>query len=105
MNIFKYFAKGSKGHLFGKQRLWGSIGVGISTVLAGYLVDILSTSTIIKDYSILIYLMAFHTAMNILCTIQFKVVSIILPNWKMPKNYIICKYFPHRTIMKNHRRI
>lgn len=64
---------GSKANLFGKQRLWGSVGIGVATMLAGYLVDVMSHSVLFKDYSILIYFMIFLIGMDLLCTYHFEV--------------------------------
>lgn len=43
-------------HLYGLQRLWGSLGFGIVSLLAGLLVDVMSDGQLLKDYSIVFYL-------------------------------------------------
>lgn len=43
--------------LYGNQRLWGAIGWGIFAFLSGILVDEMSRGQLLKDYSIVFYMM------------------------------------------------
>lgn len=49
---------GEKHHLYGQQRLWGAVGFGITSLLAGVLVDAISGHSVIKDYSIIFWMTA-----------------------------------------------
>lgn len=49
---------GKRHELYGHQRVWGSIGWGIFSLLAGYLVDATSGTQAFKNYSVIYYLMA-----------------------------------------------
>ena len=46
---------GDKPQLYGNQRLWGAIGWGVFSLLAGFLVDKFSSGTV-KNYSIVFYM-------------------------------------------------
>lgn len=48
---------GEKHRLYGRQRLWGAVGWGVFSILAGWLVDETSAYSFHKDYSIVFYLM------------------------------------------------
>lgn len=48
---------GEKHQLYGRQRLWGAVGWGVFSILAGWLVDQSSVHQAYKDYSIVFYLM------------------------------------------------
>lgn len=48
---------GEKHRLYGRQRLWGAIGWGVFSIIAGWLVDELSPHSFYKDYSVVFYLM------------------------------------------------
>jgi len=47
---------GSKPENYGRQRVWGSIGWGIFSMLAGYLVDETSKGRTEKNYSVVFYM-------------------------------------------------
>lgn len=47
---------GEKHHLYGNQRLWGAVGFGITSLLAGVLVDAISGHSVIKNYSIIFWM-------------------------------------------------
>lgn len=49
---------GDRPQLYGQQRLWGAVGWGICSVLAGLLVDQMSRGQLLKDYSGVFYMMA-----------------------------------------------
>lgn len=49
---------GKRHELYGRQRLWGAVGFGIFSLMAGSLVDYISGPTIFKNYTIIYYLMA-----------------------------------------------
>lgn len=49
---------GKRHELYGRQRLWGAVGFGIFSLMAGTLVDYISGPTISKNYTIIYYLMA-----------------------------------------------
>lgn len=49
---------GKRHEMFGRQRLWGSVGFGIFSLLAGSLVDLFSGNKVFKNYTVIYYLMA-----------------------------------------------
>lgn len=48
---------GEKHRLYGRQRLWGAVGWGVFSIIAGWLVDEMSSHSFYKDYSGVFYLM------------------------------------------------
>lgn len=42
---------------FGEQRMWGSVGFGLCSLVSGYLVDQMSGGSALKDYSGVFYVM------------------------------------------------
>ncbi|KAL9912022.1 major facilitator superfamily domain-containing protein 6-A isoform X1 [Glossina fuscipes] len=62
---------GERGHLYGKQRLYGSVGWGIFSILAGILVDSMSTDTE-KDYTAVFWMTAIIMALDVLASIKLK---------------------------------
>ncbi|KAI5702081.1 hypothetical protein M8J75_016378 [Diaphorina citri] len=48
---------GNEPQKYGKQRLWGAVGWGIFSILAGFLVDHYSASSLNKNYTPVFYLM------------------------------------------------
>lgn len=48
---------GEKHHLYGRQRLWGAVGWGVFSIVAGWLVDESSLHQNYKNYSVVFYLM------------------------------------------------
>lgn len=48
---------GDRPNLYGQQRLWGGVGWGIFSLLAGVLVDEMSRGQVLKDYSGVFYMM------------------------------------------------
>lgn len=49
---------GKRHELYGNQRLWGAIGWGIFSIIAGTLVDRMSGFQYFKNYSVIYFLMA-----------------------------------------------
>lgn len=52
---------------YGRQRLWGTIGFGISAFLAGYTVDYWSKGEIIKIYTPAFLLVFIFTLIDLFC--------------------------------------
>uniref|UniRef100_A0A182MVN7 Major facilitator superfamily associated domain-containing protein n=1 Tax=Anopheles culicifacies TaxID=139723 RepID=A0A182MVN7_9DIPT len=59
---------GDKPHLYGNQRLWGSIGWGTVSLFAGFLVDTLSEGKLAKDYTIVFYMTIVLIGFDMLCS-------------------------------------
>lgn len=57
---------GDKPYLYGKQRMWGSVGWGIVALVAGVLVDAFSKAKAYKDYSVVFYLVLVLILLDIL---------------------------------------
>lgn len=63
---------GERAHLYGKQRLYGSIGWGIFSILAGVLVDKLSDG-VEKDYTIVFWMTAIIIGLDVVASLKLKV--------------------------------
>lgn len=63
---------GDRPHLYGNQRLWGSIGWGIFSLLAGVLVDHFSKGKASKDYTVVFYMTVIIIAVDILVSSKLK---------------------------------
>lgn len=57
---------GKRHDLYGRQRLWGAVGWGIFSIIAGILVDENSAFLTIKNYSVIYYLMTAALLPNML---------------------------------------
>uniref|UniRef100_A0A182N1Q3 Major facilitator superfamily associated domain-containing protein n=1 Tax=Anopheles dirus TaxID=7168 RepID=A0A182N1Q3_9DIPT len=79
---------GDKPHLYGNQRLWGSIGWGTVSLFAGFLVDTLSEGKLTKDYTIVFY-MTVHTQTR-LSTNILKDVGKIFVNFRIVVFFCWC---------------
>uniref|UniRef100_A0A1A9WH56 Major facilitator superfamily associated domain-containing protein n=1 Tax=Glossina brevipalpis TaxID=37001 RepID=A0A1A9WH56_9MUSC len=62
---------GERGHLYGKQRLYGSVGWGIFSILAGILVDNMSNDGE-KDYTIVFWMTAIIMVLDVLTSLKLK---------------------------------
>ncbi|XP_065076312.1 major facilitator superfamily domain-containing protein 6 [Ochlerotatus camptorhynchus] len=63
---------GDRPHLYGNQRLWGSIGWGIFSLLAGFLVDQFSNGKATKDYTVVFYMTIVIISVDILVSSKLK---------------------------------
>lgn len=64
---------GDRPHLYGNQRLWGSIGWGTFSLLAGFLVDHFSNGKASKDYTVVFYMTVIIIGVDILVSSKLKV--------------------------------
>ncbi|KAL1505718.1 hypothetical protein ABEB36_005218 [Hypothenemus hampei] len=71
--------RGGEDYDYGKQRVWGTIGFGITALIAGYIVDLVSGQTI--SYIPAIIVMVVCTILDLLCCTKLK-----LPIMEAPKN-------------------
>lgn len=60
---------------FGNQRLFGSFGWGLLSIIAGFVIDAFSDGSDIKNYTPAFYLMLFPMILDIGCTYFLKVSS------------------------------
>jgi len=74
---------------YGRQRLWGTIGFGVTACLAGYLIDLWSEEEVYKTYTPSMLLVLVFTCIDLICCIKLKVVFYGLQNEKLIKQYII----------------
>ncbi|XP_011871576.1 PREDICTED: major facilitator superfamily domain-containing protein 6-like [Vollenhovia emeryi] len=57
---------------FGKLRLWGTIGFGITACLTGYMIDLWSQEEVYKMYTPSLFLMIIFASIDIICCIRLK---------------------------------
>ncbi|XP_073838628.1 sugar baby transporter isoform X1 [Musca autumnalis] len=62
---------GERAHLYGKQRLYGSVGWGIFSILAGVLVDKMSNG-VEKDYTIVFWMTAVLIGLDVVASMKLK---------------------------------
>uniref|UniRef100_A0A182YLB2 Major facilitator superfamily associated domain-containing protein n=1 Tax=Anopheles stephensi TaxID=30069 RepID=A0A182YLB2_ANOST len=90
---------GDKPHLYGNQRLWGSIGWGTVSLFAGFLVDKLSEGKLTKDYTIVFYMTVVLIAFDMLCSSKLQhtqtrlSTNILKDVGKIFVNFRICVFF------------
>ncbi|XP_067642983.1 major facilitator superfamily domain-containing protein 6 isoform X2 [Eurosta solidaginis] len=63
---------GERHHLYGKQRLYGSIGFGVSSIVAGVLVDKMSGDGASKDYTIAFWMTLMIMAFDLFASTKLK---------------------------------
>lgn len=63
---------GDKGHLYGRQRLFGSIGWGIFSILSGLLIDAMSDG-IENNYSIVFWMTSVILILDVFASMKIKV--------------------------------
>ncbi|GLV42704.1 Sugar baby [Carabus blaptoides fortunei] len=71
---------GDKPNLYGNQRLWGSIGWGTFSIIAGFLVDANSEGETKKNYSSAFYLMLVMMGLDVLVSSRLKYNQINISN-------------------------
>lgn len=69
---------GDKPNLYGNQRLWGSVGWGTFSIIAGYLVDANSEGETRKNYSTAFYLMLCMMGLDVLVSSRLKYESYLI---------------------------
>ncbi|EAA09500.5 AGAP005188-PA [Anopheles gambiae str. PEST] len=90
---------GDKPHLYGNQRLWGSIGWGTVSLFAGFLVDTLSEGKLTKDYTIVFYMTIVLIGFDMLCSSKLQhtqtrlSTNILKDVGKIFVNFRICVFF------------
>lgn len=63
---------GERAHLYGKQRLYGSVGWGTFAIISGVLVDKMS-SGVDKDYTIVFWMTAVIIGLDVLASLKLRV--------------------------------
>lgn len=63
---------GERAHLYGKQRLFGSVGWGIFSIIAGVLVDKMSQG-VEKDYTIVFWMTMIIIALDVVASLKLRV--------------------------------
>lgn len=58
---------------YGRQRVWGSIGFGITAFMAGYAVDLWSGNDTIKSYTPSFVLISAFTLIDLVCCCKLEV--------------------------------
>lgn len=71
---FVFCTKGDGGQIYyGQQRVWGTIGFGVSALVGGFLIDWYSGENSVKDYTPAFILSAGMSAFDLLCCSRLKV--------------------------------
>ncbi|XP_037933558.1 major facilitator superfamily domain-containing protein 6 isoform X2 [Teleopsis dalmanni] len=63
---------GERQHLYGNQRLYGSIGWGVFSIIAGLLVDQMSHGSVTKDYTIVFWMTAIIIGFDVFASTKLK---------------------------------
>ncbi|KAJ6640519.1 Major facilitator superfamily domain-containing protein 6, partial [Pseudolycoriella hygida] len=63
---------GERSHLYGSQRLWGSVGWGVFSVIAGLLVDKFSANGVNKNYSVVFYMVLVLLGLDFWSSLKIK---------------------------------
>lgn len=63
---------------YGQQRVWGSVGYGLTAVMAGYLVDRYSGNSAYKDHTAGFILFACFMLADIFVCMKLNVIIIII---------------------------
>jgi len=65
---------GSGGQMkYGHQRVWGTIGFGITALFAGFAIDRWSAGSPTKDYTPAFIIVLIFAVIDLLCCLQLKV--------------------------------
>ena len=72
LSFFTCLGDGGQVH-YGKQRVWGTIGFGVSALVGGYLIDWWSGESKIKDYTPAFVLSICLTGIDLFCCSKLKV--------------------------------
>lgn len=70
-----YACSGEGGQMgYGRQRVWGTIGFGVTAFLAGYTVDLWSQGEIYKTYTPAFLLVLAFTCVDLICCRKLEVI-------------------------------
>lgn len=94
---------GEKHHLYGQQRLWGAVGWGVFSIIAGWLVDENSLHQNYKNYSVVFYLMLAAIFPDVLVSTCLNVSKLILDLWDVIDCLIISILSPSIIHIKYHQ--
>lgn len=83
---------GERNHLYGNQRLWGSVGWGVFSVIAGLLVDKFSGNEVNKNYSVVFYMVLILIGLDFWFSLKIKVDDNTKFNFQFP-NYLKSRTF------------
>lgn len=80
LNKPRLYCAGDQHALYGNQRMWGAVGFGIFSLLAGVLVDEMSRGLggSYKEYSGVFYMMLFLIAFDVLSSSKMEVSTFYL---------------------------
>lgn len=69
---------GNSPNLYGKQRCWGAIGWGTFSIFSGWILDIFSSSEVIKNYLPIYYLCLLVLLFNFFAASKLTVSNIFI---------------------------
>ncbi|XP_055373866.1 major facilitator superfamily domain-containing protein 6-like [Condylostylus longicornis] len=90
---------GENAHLFGKQRMFDSVGAGTSAVVVGLTIDLVSGSSLFKNYTIMYFVCLISILLNMISSTNLKFTqsrkskNIIKDVGKLFKSVKIITYF------------
>ena len=76
--MIEHFYAGDKSHLYGQQRLFGSIGFGVMTLAGGWLTDWFSHDTFDKNYKPLFLTAAVILSIDFFTSFKIKVSGLFI---------------------------
>lgn len=83
------FFSGNGGEMgYGRQRVWGTFGFGITAFLAGYLIDMWSIDNDLKSYAPAFVLMFIFCIADLLCCVKLEVKKIFVIFPQIVENYL-----------------
>lgn len=78
-----FFFTGSEPHLYGQQRMFGALGWGLVSILAGWTVDLFSDDSFDKNYKPLFYFASILLSADLIaatfitvCIVQLKIIKL-----------------------------
>ncbi|XP_055373689.1 major facilitator superfamily domain-containing protein 6-like [Condylostylus longicornis] len=90
---------GEDSHLYGRQKMFDSVGSGISSVVTGIIIDVVSGQSLFKNYTIVYFLCLVSISLNMISSIRLnftqskKVKNIIKDVGKLFESIKVVTYF------------
>ncbi|XP_055373688.1 uncharacterized protein LOC129607023 [Condylostylus longicornis] len=72
-DTFCFDLLGEEGHLYGRQKMFDSVGSGIASVITGVIIDVVSGKSVFKNYTIVYFLCLISISLNMLSSMRLNV--------------------------------